>query len=95
MPQTAAFKALSATAPDSADPSRRPSRLLQDVILNLLTPLFRPACNGDTTLARWTAQGALDAHNPRTVPELLAVAQVIAFRQSDLAIAKAKAKARA
>ena len=92
MTQTTAFTALSATAPDCSAPSRRPSRILQEVIVNLLTPLFRPACNGDTTLARFAAQSALDAHNPRTAPDLLAVAQTIAHSQAALATAKARAR---
>ena len=90
MTQTAAFAASSATALDCAAPSRHPSRILQDVILTVLTPLFRPACNGDTTLARCAAQRTLDAHNPRTAPDLLAVAQIIAHNQAALATAKAR-----
>ena len=93
MTQTAALTASSAIISDPTDASRAPSRILQDVILNLLTPMFRPTCNGDTAQARLAAQTALDAHSPRTAPELLEVAQVIAFAQSDLAIAKAKSRA--
>jgi len=90
MTQPTAFTTSSATASDCVGPARAPSRVLQEVILKLLTPMFRPTCNGDATLARFAAQEALDAHNPRTAPELIAVAQVIAFAQADLATAKAR-----
>lgn len=58
---------------------RHPADVLMNLVVALLAPMFLCVTNGDVGMARMAAFETVNAHRARTHPDLLAVAQIIAF----------------